>query len=399
MTTQTSPDAARARRGMALIWAAVGLTVALAVGLVVAMSMSQPRAAALAQPPAAPHPPGIDTATADLLQLDVLPPPALTAPDLALRDQHGHRVSLSSLHGKAVVLSFNDDECPDLCTLLAQDVVAADADLGDAAGKVVFLSVNANPGHTAVADVASWSRAHGLGDIPNWRFVTGTPAQLKRVADSYHVNVSVDPGTGEVVHGTELFFIDPQGREVAIGEFGTAAANTASFAHGMAQMAVDLLPKGERSPVGGPTPSGGTAAAAVGDPAPALRLPGLTAGTTTSIGGTPGKYTVVNFWSSTCTACVQEMPALEKAHRDLGDAVSVLGVDVADPGDARGFARTAGVTYPLLSDAAGTAAGAYRLPGLPFTAIIGPDGTLLVRHAGTFTSEQLEYVMSTLRGS
>ena len=40
---------------------------------------------------------------------------------------------------------------------------------------------------------------------------------------------------------------------------------------------------------------------------------------------------------------------------------------------------------------------AYRIPGLPFTAIIGLDGTLLVRHPGTFSAEQLEYIIQTLQ--
>ena len=119
-----------------------------------------------------------------------------------------------------------------------------------------------------------------------------------------------------------------------------------------------------------------------------------------SIAGTHGSYTVVNFWASTCSACVQEMPALEEAHHVLGSSVAFLGVDVADPaGAASTFARTSGVTYPLVADANGTAAGTYRISGLPFTAIIGPDGTLLVRHTGTFTAEQLEYVVRTLQQS
>ena len=117
-----------------------------------------------------------------------------------------------------------------------------------------------------------------------------------------------------------------------------------------------------------------------------------------SIAGTRGSYTVLNFWASTCSACVKEMPALEKAHEALGSSVAFMGIDVADPtGAAAKFAKASGVTYPLVADANGAASGAYRVPGLPFTAIIGPDGTLLVRHAGTLTAEQLEYILQTLK--
>ena len=114
--------------------------------------------------------------------------------------------------------------------------------------------------------------------------------------------------------------------------------------------------------------------------------------------GDTGSYTVVNFWASTCSACVQEMPALEKAHQALGQLRRVRGGRRGGPGGGRAaFARASGVTYPLVADSNGAASGAYRIPGLPFTAIIGPDGTLLVRHSGTLTAEQLEYILQTLQ--
>jgi peroxiredoxin len=230
-------------------------------------------------------------------------------------------------------------------------------------------------------------------------FDTGSPARLAQVARDYHVSVTVDPKTQEVVHGTELFFIDPAGTEVAIGQFGTRSASTALFAHAMAQLAVDLLPAGARTTVAGPTGSAPTGTAALNGPAPALTLPELDhPSTMASLAGTRGSYTVLNFWASTCTACAQELPALQQAHADLGATVSFIGVDVADPaGAASAFARASGVSYPLLTDADGTAAGTYQVSGLPFTAIIGPDGTLLVRHPGTFTAEQLDYIITTLR--
>ena len=106
----------------------------------------------------------------------------------------------------------------------------------------------------------------------------------------------------------------------------------------------------------------------------------------------------MNFWASTCSACAGEMPELQKAHTDLGSSVAFLGIDVADPaGPAAALAAKNGTTYPLLAaHTKGTTAGAYQIPGLPFTAIIAPDGTLAVRHPGTFSAEQLEYVLHTL---
>ncbi|MGO4227414.1 redoxin domain-containing protein [Arthrobacter sp. YAF34] len=398
-TPQTSEAADRRhRRGLAAVWAAAGLAIVVAIaGIFLAAlrpdSPSGSAGSAAAQP-------AMGSAAAELLQLDVLSAPLDTAPDFSLTDQNGKIARLSQYRGKSVVLSFNDDECEDLCTLLAQDVVTANTDLGTAAADVVFLSVNANPLHAAVQDVKAWTDSHGLASAHNWVFGTGTPAQLAGVAASYHVPVSVDPKTGEVVHGSELFFIDPAGKEAAIGQFGTGSANTALFAQAMAQTAADQLPGHAGRPVGGPAPAGNASAgpAALGQPAPAFTLPGLAdPGTQHSLARTKGKYTVVNFWASTCSACAGEMPELQKAHTDLGSSVAFLGIDVADPAaPAVALAAKNGTTYPLLADTKGTTAGAYQIPGLPFTAIIAPDGTLAVRHSGTFSAEQLEYVLHTL---
>lgn len=384
------------RRVTVLLWSAAGLAVALSLAAIVAIAAPHPLAAT-GTSGTTPVEPGIGPAASDLLQLDVLPRPQDSAPDFTLTDQHARPTSISQYRGKSVVLSFNDDVCQDLCTLLAQDVAAADADLGAAAKNVVFLSVNVNPLHTSVKDVLTWTDSHGLGATANWVFATGTAPHLARAADQFHVPVTLDPKTHEVVHGTELFFIDPAGKEAALGQFGTQSANTALFAHAMAQMAVDLLPRGARSPVAGPSDSAAPGAA-LNNPAPGFNLPQLNnPASDVSLARTRGKYTVVNFWASTCSACIREMPDLQKAHVALGDSVAFLGIDVADPaGPAAAFARKSGVTYPLLADANGTAAGAYRIPGLPFTAIIGPDGTLLVRHPGTFSAEQLEYIIATL---
>ncbi|MEO7015441.1 MAG: TlpA disulfide reductase family protein, partial [Leifsonia sp.] len=116
-----------------------------------------------------------------------------------------------------------------------------------------------------------------------------------------------------------------------------------------------------------------------------------------STGSGHGNYTVLNFWASTCTACIQELPALERAHHDLGAPVTFLGIDVSDTGRAGiAFANHAGVTYPLLNDTQGSVAGQYQITGLPYTVILDPKGKVVIRHAGTFTTEQLEYILQTV---
>lgn len=341
--------------------------------------------------------PGVGATSASLLELQK--GDGRAAPDFHLTDQYGASMSLSEFRGRPVVLSFNDDECADLCTLLAEDVVQADRDLGAAQNAIAFVSINANPYHPAPADVASWTTDHGLGSLPNWYFGTADAATLAKVAADYGVRIELDAASQSVVHGTEIFFIDPKGHEAAVGQFGTDSANTAPFAHAMAQMAMDLQPSSARTRVGGsdlgvPSADG----TAIGSQPAGFRLPLLTDPAKT--GGTAadrGRYTVVNFWSSSCTACRSEMPDLEQEFVLLGSKVSFVGVDVADPASAgSAFAAAAGAGYPLVSDADGTVAGRFQVTGLPFTVILDPAGRILIRHAGRMTREQLDYLLRSI---
>jgi cytochrome oxidase Cu insertion factor (SCO1/SenC/PrrC family)/thiol-disulfide isomerase/thioredoxin len=379
-----------------ILWVASGGVLALA--LVVVLIVSLVPAPSSHSSSTADTSAGIGRSAASLLELADLGVSHTRMPDFALTDQRGKPLTLAQFAGRAVVLSFNDDECQDLCTLLAQDVAAANRDLGPHAKNVAFVSINANPYHPSVAAVKTWTDAHGLGSAGNWYFGTGSAATLAAIAQRYGVPIALDAKTRTVQHGAQLFFIDPKGVQAQVGGFGTEAASTALFGHAMAQLAVSLLPTSERGPIGGPAVTASVARSAqLGDiPTPA-QLPAL--GTPSAMVGTAppaGKYEVINFWASTCTACVQELPDLQSVFEKHGSGVAFTGIDVSDAADSGlAFATHVGVTYPLASDSGGALAGRFQITGLPYTVILDPTGKVLVRHPGAFTAEQLQYVLET----
>lgn len=340
--------------------------------------------------------PGISPADANLLELDVIPAhSAVMAPNFTLTDQHGDPVTLARLRGKVVIWSLNDDRCTDLCALFAQSVVAADADLGSAASDVVFLSVNANPFYPSPLDTRQWSETNDVEKLPNWTFVTGTPPQLQKVWNAYKVTVIPNPATRTVTHDAIVEFIDPSGRTRAYGYFDQGSLSTSYYAHAMAQMADDLLPSSEQVAVGGPTiGSPATSDATVGATAPPFDLEVLGGRGEESSTRAEAKPLVLNFWSSTCSVCTAEMPALEQVYRDFRDQLDVVGVDVADPRSAAArFAEHLGVTYRLLADPGGTTAAAYKITGLPVTFVVSTSGQILARHEGPLTAPELEAVL------
>jgi cytochrome oxidase Cu insertion factor (SCO1/SenC/PrrC family) len=390
------PDAdksttAERRGGAWLLWTVIGGGLAALMAVVLVVALTPQPAQTTAQP-------DVSNQMSNVLEMNPMMDMDTVAPAVKLTDQHGKPLTLSEFRGKSVVLTFDDDECTDLCTLLAQDVLAANKDLGQAAKDVVYLAINANPFYSGVASVKSWTDSHGLGKTANWYFGTTTPTGMTALEKSYGVDVQADAATKSIMHGAEMYFIDPQGHERQIGQFGTESANTALFGHAMAQLSAELLPSSQRGTVGGSVAAESGGSTAVGSTPAPIVLPELGTSATFSTAQFAGKYTVVNFWASTCSACVTEMPALETEAKAAGSAFAFVGVDVSDdPGRAAAFAAKSGASYPLLNDSQGAVAGRFQITGLPYTVILDPSGTVVTRHPGAMTAEQLDYILQTLK--
>jgi thiol-disulfide isomerase/thioredoxin len=109
-----------------------------------------------------------------------------------------------------------------------------------------------------------------------------------------------------------------------------------------------------------------------------------------------GKPVVVNFFSSTCGACVREMPALERIHRELGSKVSFLGMNVQDTEEAaRSFLDSVKVSWDIGRDPTGAIlqreAGGV---GLPTTLLLDPQGVIVFKRLGELDVGQLRKALS-----
>ena len=75
----------------------------------------------------------------------------LPAPGFDLVSQHGTTVTLASLRGKVVLLTFLDPVCTTDCPLIAQELKAAGRLLGAQASQVELVAIVANPTYTSAA--------------------------------------------------------------------------------------------------------------------------------------------------------------------------------------------------------------------------------------------------------
>jgi cytochrome oxidase Cu insertion factor (SCO1/SenC/PrrC family) len=134
------------------------------------------------------------------------------APAFSLTDQHGRTVTLASLRGKVVLLTFLDDTCTTDCPLIAQEFRAAGQLLGADTRHVELVAINYNPLYTQVSYIQAFDRQEGLAQVPNWVYLTGTRAQLAQVWRRYGVApAQILPAGSMTGHGDYAFVIDRAG--------------------------------------------------------------------------------------------------------------------------------------------------------------------------------------------
>ncbi len=106
-----------------------------------------------------------------------------------------------------------------------------------------------------------------------------------------------------------------------------------------------------------------------------------------------GKWVLVNYWATWCPPCREELPELEVFHANHKDKDAVvLGVAMERIKKDRlqKFVDDQFLSYPILmmKPAASTELG--KVPGLPTSYLVNPQGELAARQVGPVTLEDLE---------
>jgi len=127
-------------------------------------------------------------------------------------------------------------------------------------------------------------------------------------------------------------------------------------------------------------------------PAPAFRLSRLGGGPPLTLASFRGKAVVINFWSSECGPCKQEMPRLQSAaQRWAANGAVVVGVDTIDSHRAaQDFARKHGVNYPIGYDDVGELATRYGVAYTPTTFFVDRRGRIVKRVLGPVPTAELD---------
>ena len=210
----------RGLRTLATSRAGRGLLRGSALVLVAALVAAGVRVAdAATSAPAGAESPAV--AAADVPRLDQAAPP------LALVDQTGGAVTLARFRGRPVFLTFAFAHCESVCPLIVHDVLGAQAGLRDL--DPVVLVVTLDPWRDTPARLPAIAAQWGMG--AHAFALSGPVADVERTLDAWNVGRDRNLQTGEVIHATQLYMIDRDGRIAFAVGGGAGAATIIELAH------------------------------------------------------------------------------------------------------------------------------------------------------------------------
>lgn len=99
-----------------------------------------------------------------------------------------------------------------------------------------------------------------------------------------------------------------------------------------------------------------------------------------------GKVVLVNFWATTCTTCVKEMPqfvTLHKKFKSAGFETLAVAMHYDAPAAVADYAETRGLLFPVVIDNTGAIARGFGdVPGTPTTFVVDQRGRIVERIVG-----------------
>lgn len=165
--------------------------------------------------------------------VDGQPTPAdRPAPGFQLVDQHGRQLSLASVRGRVVFLTFLDPAGSMSSRLIADEIREAAAQFGTNSSDIAVVAVTLDPSKPSLPVLDAFDRRTALSGLPNWLFLTGPAAQLRLVWQRYSVYVQEGPGD-RISHNNVAYVIDRSGNiryELNTNPGPGTAATRASFA-------------------------------------------------------------------------------------------------------------------------------------------------------------------------
>ena len=125
----------------------------------------------------------------------------------------GQTVTDRTFRGRFLLVYFGYASCPDICPMTLSRVADAMRILGTRAARLQPLFITIDPGRDTPASVGRYAARFS----PRLIGLTGTPAQIGKVATEYRVRVVIHPTASgaSIDHSAVLYLVGPDGAYLA----------------------------------------------------------------------------------------------------------------------------------------------------------------------------------------
>jgi peroxiredoxin len=98
-----------------------------------------------------------------------------------------------------------------------------------------------------------------------------------------------------------------------------------------------------------------------------------------------GRPVIINFWTTWCPPCREELPSMNRAwHQIEEEGIAMLAINMGEDEDTIFiFSADYPTDFPVLMDQLGEVIEQWPVKGLPTTYVIAPDGTIAYRAIGS----------------
>ena len=98
-----------------------------------------------------------------------------------------------------------------------------------------------------------------------------------------------------------------------------------------------------------------------------------------------GRPVIINFWTTWCPPCREELPSMNRAwHLIREEGIAMLAINMGEDEDTIFiFSADYPSDFPILMDQSGEVIEQWPVKGLPTTYVIAPDGTIAYRAIGS----------------
>ncbi len=121
-------------------------------------------------------------------------------------------------------------------------------------------------------------------------------------------------------------------------------------------------------------------------------------GGTLSLNQYKGQPIVLNFFTTWCGPCRNEMPGIQKTYRKYADqGLVVIGVNIEETtAEVTSFVKEYSLTFPVVMDLDGKIANRYQVNSYPRTVFIHPNGTIYQTVRGSMSEKEFAGYVDSL---